>query len=164
MQWSTAGQERGEGLLTSDPTLFQNLILIPNKACKLMTQFFPRGKAVSGTVFWAHLHVSETRALGLNHHLPRLDFLVFQSGRINKWFRRSTRIGPDLQFSNRIQQSRNEHPWDYFRGFALLYSGIEESHTCTSYVFRRFLLPSAGSAGWLKGSRNWLSSVESEPN
>lgn len=130
MQWSTAGQERGDGLLISYPTLFQNFILIPNTTCKLMTQFFPRGKAVSGTVFSVHLHVSETRALGLNHHLPRLDFLVFQSGRIFKWFRRSTRIGADLQFSNKIQQSGNEQPWDYFRGFALLYSRIKESHTC----------------------------------
>lgn len=48
MQRSTAEQEQGEGLLTSDPTLFQNFILIPNTACKLMTQFFQGKRLFQG--------------------------------------------------------------------------------------------------------------------
>lgn len=65
----------GGGSSDFNPTPFQNSILIPNKECKLMTQFFPREKAVSGTLLCAHLHVFDTRELGLN---PFFHDQIFQ--------------------------------------------------------------------------------------
>lgn len=70
-----SGRRKGGGSSDFNPTLFQNPILKPNKECKLMTQFFPREKAVSGTLFCAHLHVFETRELGLN---PIFHDQIFQ--------------------------------------------------------------------------------------
>lgn len=79
---------------------------------------FPREKAVSGTVFGAHLQVLGTKELGLNPISMTRCSGVSQPGWITKWFRRSTRTGPDLQSSNRIQQHGDGHPWGSSARFA----------------------------------------------
>lgn len=137
----------GGGSSDFNPTLFQNSILIPNKECKLMTQFFPREKAVSGTLFCADLHVFDTRELGLNPIFHDQIFWCFTGWK---------NLLSDLEGQQEqiqicsLQAGFTEWGWTPRRLFYMLcrlYCIPEESHACISHVLRRVLLPSTVSVG-----------------
>lgn len=119
-----------------------------------MTWFFLRKKAISGAIFWGHLHLFDTREVGLNPSSVTRFFWCFTS-----WKSESVIQKVNWHRSRFTVPKQDSTEWEWtplrlcYRLCRLFCIPVpEKSHASTSYVFRRF--PSSNRmllAWWKKG-------------